>query len=153
LKTRLQRAQRQLKNVLKRLPANFKVNIVAYSGHVKIWRGSEGDKGPSLHVLNDANRKAACDFVDQFRADGVTATDTALLRGYEVEGARCFYLLSDGFATHDGRTPVPTEEILGVIEDYKDRHVIIHTLGFRGADVDMMQQVAKATGGKYSDIK
>ena len=70
-----------------------------------------------------------------------------------MRGARCFYLLSDGFATHDGRTPVPTSEIIAVLDEYKDRHVTVHTLGFEGADRDMMEEVARHTGGKYSDIK
>jgi hypothetical protein len=153
LKTRLQRAQRELKNVLSRLPANFKVNIVVYSSNVKVWRSGEGDKPAGLHVLSSKNRAEAKAFVDEFRADGVTCTDRALMRSFDVEGARCFYLLSDGFATHDGRTPVPTEQILGLIEEFKERHITIHTLGFQGADVQMMEAVADATGGKYSDIK
>ncbi len=153
LKTRLQRAQRELKYVINKLPANFKINVVAYSSNVKIWRAGQGDDGPGLFVLNAKNRKAACKFVDDFRADGVTATDTALLRAYDVNDARCFYLLSDGFATHNGRTPIPTSEMIAVLDEHKDRHVTVHTLGFEGADREMMQEVASHTGGKYSDIK
>lgn len=152
-KTRLQRAQKALKRVIKNLPARYKINIVAYSSRVKIWRANDGDNPPKLHDLNAKNRADACKFVDSFKADGVTATDTALLRAYEVDGARCFYLLSDGFATHDGTTPVPTDEILDVLKKHKDRHVAVHTMGFKGADRAMMKAVAKASNGKYSDIK
>ncbi|RMG08516.1 MAG: hypothetical protein D6731_21775, partial [Planctomycetota bacterium] len=153
LKTRLERAQRQLKKVIRRLPAGYKINIVAYSSRTKLWRAGEGDEPPQLHALTKANRDAACAFVDGFRADGVTATDAALRRAFSVDGARCFYLLSDGFATADGKTKIPTEDILAVIDEYgKDRRVTIHTLGFRGADVEMMKAVAEHTGGEYSDI-
>lgn len=152
-KTRLKRAQIALSKVLKNLPASYKVNIVAYSTHVKLWRAHDGDNPPGLHVLNAKNRAAAIKFVNSFKADGVTATDSALLRGYEVQGARCFYLLSDGFATHDGTTKVETEVILDVLKKHKDRHVIVHTLGFKGADREMMQALAKYSGGRYSDIK
>jgi hypothetical protein len=156
-KTRLQRAQEELKRVLNNLPATTKVNIVAYSSPntVSTWHGStDGTHPPQLYDMTDANRRDACTFVDQFRASGTTATSTALRRAFDVEGARCFYLLSDGFATDDGQTPIPTDEILQVIDELgKDRHVTIHTLGFRGADRDMMMAVARHTGGKYSDIR
>lgn len=153
LKTRMERAQRELVHVLKKLPANFKVNVIAYSSGVQLWRAHDGDIPPQLHPLNEPNRQAVIEWVQNLKASGTTATDTALLRGYEIDGARCFYLLSDGFPTHDGRTPVPTSDILAVLEKFKERHVIVHTLGFKGADRDMMQAVAKKSGGNYTDIQ
>lgn len=156
LKTRLERAQRQLVKVIKALPANFKINIVAYSSRVKIWPLSAKDTTgtPQLLPLTASNRKAAIEFVNSFKAHGVTATDTALRRAYEIEGARCFYLLSDGRATHDGSgTDVPTETILEVLEEFKAKHVTVHTLGFKGADVEMMKAVAEKGTGTYTDIK
>lgn len=154
--TRLERAKRELKSVLSNLPASTKVNIVAYSSpHViQMWRRGDGGGPPQLHAMTDANKRDACEFVDRFEASGTTATDLALNAAFDVEGARCFYLLSDGAATHDGTTPVPTEDIIRVIDERgKDRHVTIHTLGFKGADREMMMAVARHTGGKYSDIK
>ncbi len=151
--TRLERAKRQLKKVLEHLPASYQVNIVAYSSRVKIWRANEGDRPPQLHPLTDGNRREAIDFVEQFRADGTTATDLALLRAFDVENLRCVYLLSDGFATHDGQNKIPTEQILDVVAGVKERHITVHTLGFKQADVAMMKAVAEATGGEYSDIK
>ena len=156
LKTRLERAQRQLVQVIKKLPANFKINIVAFSSRVQIWPLSAKDTSgtPSLLPLTPSNRKAAIEFVNGFKAHGVTATDTALRRAYEIEGARCFYLLSDGRATHDGSgTDVPTETILEVLEEFKAKHVTVHTLGFKGADVEMMKAVAEKGTGTYTDIK
>lgn len=153
-KTRLERAQRELKKVIQALPEGVKINVVAYSSQVKLWRAGDGDAPPTVHAMSKANKDAACEFVDSFTADGVTVTDDALVRAFSVEGARCFYLLSDGAPTHDGTTIVPTEDILRVVADYsKDRKVTIHTLGFRGADRDMMQRLAEQTGGKYSDIE
>ena len=152
-KTRLQRAQRALKKVINKLPSNYKINIIAYSTRVKIWRANDRDTPPKLWALTPAIRKDACKFVDSFAASGVTATDTSLVRAFDVEGARCFYLLSDGAPTHDGTTPVPTEDILSVLREKKSRHVIVHTLGFKGADRAMMKAVAKETVGRYSDIR
>ena len=84
----------------------------------------------------------------------MTVTHHALRDAFAVEGARCFYLLSDGFATANGTDPIPTSEILGVIDsEGAGRHVTIHTMGFEGADRAMMRAVADHTGGRYSDIR
>jgi hypothetical protein len=154
LLTRLQRAQRQLRKVIKQLPASFKINIVKYDGHVSMWRSFDGDKPAQLHALNAKNRKSAIDYVNTFKPGGVTDTGAALRRAYEVEGARCFYLLSDGKATINGRDKIPTPEIIAVMDEFKSQHVTVHTLGFKAeADVVMMKALAKHTGGKYSDIE
>lgn len=153
---RLERAKRELKSVLSNLPPATKVNIVAYSSPhtIQMWRRGDGDGPPELHPMNEANKREACEFVERFQANGTTATDLALATAFDVDGARCFYLLSDGAATHDGTTPVATEDILAVIDNRgKDRHITIHTLGFKGADREMMIAVARHTGGKYSDIR
>ncbi len=150
-RSRMERAKRELKKVLKGLPKGTRANIVAFSTSVKIWKGGFP---PVLHLLDDATRDEACKWVDTLSADGTTATDDALSRAFEVEGARCFYLLSDGEPTKDGQTRIPTETILKLIEEKNGtRKVRIHTLGFVGADVDFMKAVAAATGGEYSDIK
>lgn len=154
-KTRLERAKKELQSVLSNLPQATKVNIIAYSSPHSVQMWKRGDNGPpELHPMTEANKREACEFVERFQANGTTATDLALSSAFDVEGARCFYLLSDGTATHDGTTPVPTEDIISVIDTRgKDRHVTIHTLGFKGADREMMMEVARHTGGRYSDIR
>jgi hypothetical protein len=153
---RLDRAKRELESVLMNLPATTKVNIVTYSSpsDIQLWKGAAGDKPPQVHALSEENKKSAVAFVKGETARGTTATDMALARAFGVDGARCFYLLSDGAATHDGTTPVPLEEIIGLIDSLgKDRNVTIHTLGFQGADREAMMAIARHTGGKYSDIR
>jgi len=155
-KTRLERAKRELQSVLSNLPETTKINIVGYSSPhaVQMWKREESGGAPQVHAMTAANKREACEFVEHFQANGTTATDLALASAFDVEGARCFYLLSDGFATHDGTTPVETADILAVIDEKgKDRHVTVHTLGFRGADKEMMMALARHTGGKYSDIR
>ena len=150
-RSRIARAKRELKKVLKGLPKTAKVNLISFSTSVRLWKGGYP---PTLHALDDATREEAMKFVDSFQAEGTTVTDEALTRAFDVEGARCFYLLSDGEPTKDGTTRIPTETILKLIEEKNaSRHVRIHTLGFKGADVDFMKAVAHATGGEYADIK
>ncbi len=147
--SRIERAKRELVKVLEGLPSSTKFNIVSYSTDVQFWQ-PEG-----LHALNSSNKKKAIDWVNKLAASGVTVTDRALVRTFDqIKDARCIYLLSDGFATHDGKTPVPTEEILSQVRDKnRFRRVHVNTLGFPQADVEMMQALAKETGGTYSDIK
>ena len=152
--TRLERAQIALKNVIDRLPEGYKINIVAYSSRTKMWKGISGDGPAELHELDAAARAEAKEWIDTLKPQGVTVTHHALRDAFAVEGARCFYLLSDGFATANGTDPIPTSEILGVIDsEGAGRHVTIHTMGFEGADRAMMRAVADHTGGRYSDIR
>ena len=154
-KTRMERAQIALKEMLKRLPPDFKINLVAYDTDVRVWRSSDEPGQPyPLVDMNEKNRQDAIEWMDKQRASGVTVTDDAIARAFDIKGARCFYVLSDGFVTHDGQTQIPTEQILQMIRrNNAERHVIIHTMGFEGADREMMQAVAEAAGGKYSDIR
>lgn len=153
-KTRMERAKIALTEMLKRLPPHMKINLVCYDTDVRTWRGSLDGKPPELHDMNEKNRQAAIEWIDKQGPKGVTVTDDAIKAAFDVKGVRCIYVLSDGFCTHDGQTQVPTEQILDMIRQQNgERHVIIHTLGFEGADKAMMEAVAAATGGRYSDIR
>jgi hypothetical protein len=153
-RSRIERAKRELKKVLRGLPPAARFNLIAFSTATRLWRGSEDGKPPRLQECNDKNREEAFKFIDTLEANGTTATDDALERAFQIEGARCFYLLSDGEPTKDGKNRIPTETILDLIAKHNEkRHVRIHTLGFVGADPEFMRAVSKATNGKYSDIK
>lgn len=149
-RSRIERAKRELVKVLKGLPKTTKVNLIAYSSDTHYWR--EGPP-PVLHALTDPVREEAIEWVEALKARGATATDDGLARAFDVEGARCIYLLSDGVPSR-GRDRIPTKTILDLIHDRNSvRKLHVHTLGFVGADREFMQAVAKAGGGEYSDIK
>jgi hypothetical protein len=154
---RINRAKKELKKVLEGLArAKARVNVIAYSTDVTAW------KPEGLHELTAENLRTACAFVDGFKADGVTATDSALEWAFaNAPGADCFYLISDGFATHDGTSKIPSKRIVDEVNELnRIRHVQINTLGFispfgtaPGADPELMQMLADATGGTYAEIK
>ncbi|GIW72254.1 MAG: hypothetical protein KatS3mg102_1796 [Planctomycetota bacterium] len=155
---RIARAKKELVRTLEQLAAaGAQVNICAYSTFTQWW------KPEGLHRLTPQELASAKAFVDSFVAEGVTATDTALLEAFRVAPeADCFYLISDGFATHDGTTKVPTAEILrAVAEANRLRKVQINTLGFLpnpdvvndGADPELMGALAEQTGGTYTQIR
>lgn len=145
---RIERAKRELKRVIKALPESTQINIVAYSSVARIW------KPKGLHKLTAKAKTEAVSFVDGFRAEGVTATDEALRRAFRVEGARCFYLLSDGKPSLGEGNDIPPSQIYSLVEEEnKLLKIRIYTLGFRGADQSFMQELAKRTGGTYRDIR
>ncbi len=154
---RINRAKKELKRVLDELAKRgARVNLIAYSTDVELWKKPGG-----LHPLNAANLRSAHAFVDSFKPEGVTATDAALEVAFEaIPEADCIYLISDGFATHDGTTKIPTDLIVQRVRELNRlRHVQINTLGFvspvgaPSADRELMEALAEATGGTYSEIR
>lgn len=151
-KNRLQKAQAELKKVIEKLPAYFKINIIAYDHEVQYWRPGQGGAVPGLHALDAANKADALRFVDTFQPRGATATHHALEAAYKIENARLFFLLSDGAPwLNDQR--VPPEEVLAVVDRNADKAVVINTMAFPGVPKDMMKQIADKTGGTYRDIQ
>jgi hypothetical protein len=145
---RIARAKNELKRVVKALPASIQINIIAYSSGVTIWK----EKG--LVKLNAKNKTGAMSFIDKLEAFGVTQTDTALSRSFKVDGARCVYLLSDGKPSRGQGDDIDPNDIYQQVErENKLLKIRIFTLGFRGADTTFMRELAKKTGGKYSNIK
>jgi hypothetical protein len=155
---RIYRARKELIKTLEGLAAQgAEANVIAYSTDVKMW------KPEGVHKLGAENLKEAKAFVDAFVAEGVTATDTALMYAFErCKDADCFYLISDGFATHDGQSKVPSRDILErVAEANRLLKIQVNTLGFAanahvdndGADAELMTGLAAQTGGTYTEIR
>lgn len=151
-KNRLQKAQAELKKVIEKLPAYFKINIIAYDHEVQYWRPGEEGKVPALHALDATNKADALRFVDTFQPRGATATHHALEAAYKVENARLIFLLSDGAPWMNDK-PVPPAEVLAVVDRNADKGVVINTMAFPGVPKDMMKQIADKTGGTYRDIQ
>lgn len=148
-KNRLERAQAELKKVLSKLPAYYKVNVIVFDDRIEMWRTAEP---PVLHPLEPANRAEALTYVDGFQPRGATNTVGALERAFQVENVRCIYLLSDGAPYMDGKN-VPADDVLAVVQRNADKGVVIHTLAFPGVPKDMMKAIADRTGGTYRDIQ
>ena len=146
---RIRRAKKELIKVIQSLQSDQYFNVIAYSSDVWVW----SKKG--CLKATEKNKRSAIEFVKKFKAEGVTVTDLALARAYEINPrAECFYLLSDGAPTRDGQNIIPTEEILELVLKYdRFRKVRIYTLGFPGAPQDFMRALANLTGGLYRDIQ
>jgi hypothetical protein len=154
-RNRMFRARKEVSKLLEGLArAKGKANIIAYSTSVSLW------KPEGLHDIsaNLANAKA---FVEGLKPDGVTSTDIAISTAFDIApDADCYYLISDGKATHDGQVFIPAARIIYEVEKRNRlRKVQINTFGFiapntdQVADVPLMTGLAEMTGGTYTEIR
>lgn len=157
-RNRMFRAKKAIQSLLDELAkAKGKVNLVDYGTSPSSWREKD------LHELNTANLSSLKKYVEELKPDGVTCTDRAFVTAFEIAPqADCFYLISDGKATHDGTNFIPAEKILDEVEKLnRVRKVQINTFGFippkgsrlEGADVPLMQGLAEKSGGTYTEIR
>jgi molecular chaperone GrpE (heat shock protein) len=151
-RTRIYRAKKELKKLIKQLPEDVRFNIVAFSKTVRIWSNS------GLKDANPANRDSARKFVDSFEAETTTWTDDAIEAAFKNLEADTIYLLSDGSPTHNGDPAVDSDELIKEIFDFvrkenRIRKIKINTLGFVGANRPFMQKLAHENGGEYKDIE
>jgi len=156
-RVRMTRAKKELVKLLEALAkAKGKVNIVAYSSDVTTWK----DQG--LHDLGGDTLRSAKAFVEGLSPEGVTATDSALETAFAIAPtAECIYLISDGKATQDGQTFIAASTIVKRVEQLnRVRKVQVSTFGFvpaggkgDSADVPLMQGLAEATGGVFTEIR
>lgn len=151
---RIIRAQKELSRTLRSLDSSVEFNVIAFSDEIVVW----SKKG--LRKATKDGKEKAVKFVERFEAAGTTWTDSALEAAYQLnDDAYCFYLLSDGTPTHEGgEEPGDTEAIMEDIYQMVPeldiyRRVRIHTLGFRGANVPFMEQLAEMTGGSFTEIR
>ena len=156
-RVRMTRAKKELVKLLEQLSKmKGKVNIIAYSTDVDCW------KPAGLHDLSGGALESAKKFVENLTPEGVTATDSALEMAVEIAPtAECIYLISDGKATQDGKVYIPASVIVKRVEVLnRPRKVQVSTFGFvpaggkgDSADVPLMQGLAEATGGVFTEIR
>ena len=154
---RIERAKKELAKVVASLPKDTRFNIMVYSTDVRAWQATK------LVVANSGNKKGASGFVMGLSATGVTCTQDALEKAFEVKEADTFYLLSDGAPTSkDGQALPPTgqkpedESMEKIYERVKQlnrlRRIKIHTLAFEGAYKPFMTRLAADNQGDYRSI-
>lgn len=152
--TRLEVAQRELKNALGGLPEEATFNIVRYA--FDVWDWQPRPQTMSVDVRTDANAH-----VDGLVANGGTNIFGSLQRAFELAGVRdgdswsepvfdTIFLLSDGLPT----VGVTTEanEILAFVEERnRSAGIVIHTIGLSHEhDVYLMRSLAEQNGGIYA---
>ncbi len=153
---RMFRAKRELARVVKALPSDIHFNIIDYSSDVRSWK-----KG--MVVASDSNKKAAVEYIDELKAEGITVTDMALEEAFADLNVDTIYLLTDGAPTHMSSAgpasalPEDARQIIAEIHARTTelnflRGVRIFTLGFLGAHEEFLKKLSAENAGSYVAI-
>ncbi|MEM7166836.1 MAG: VWA domain-containing protein [Planctomycetota bacterium] len=147
--SRMERAKRELIQVILELRDDVQFNIVSFNTVVTVWKDGK------LVKATKSNKERAIKFIRSWQPNKYTNTQGALMRAFEVEDADTIFLLSDGSPTdlEEGEV-IETDPIIEAVKKVnRFRRVTIHTLGFRGANVGFMKKLARDHHGTYSSIR
>lgn len=170
---RFEKARDQLKDLVMRLDENKVLfNIIAYSSNVRRW-----NKQAPLVQANAANKKLACQFLDDSRPGGGTQTmsgmEEALREVAFINGVETIFLITDGAPQPMMHSNVKTiAELPKGNSDIRRRmkwinqvlKVRIHTIGIytriagdppeqdAAGMKDFLQGVAKDNDGTYKEV-
>lgn len=152
---RINRAKKELTQVVQALPEGKKFNIIAYSSEVRPWK-------KVLTPVAAEARKEALEFIAGLVADGITVTDEALEAAFSDLAVDTIYLITDGAPTHVGGSgpelpPDAPEIIEGIHRRVREvnyfRGVRIFTLGFPEAEEKFLKKLAADNSGVYTPIR
>jgi len=156
---RLETAQKELQQVLERLPATTKFDVVTFSDAAQAWAGKLGFATPETV-------RRAVRFVERLEVVNGTNTYDALRRALEDEEADTVFFLSDGSPTV-GPVVDPEQILTDVRERNRWRRVRIHTIALtRGeapavfqasedpvAAASFMRRLAKENDGEFREVR
>jgi len=152
---RMYRAKTELAKVIRALPEDVRFNIINYASDVASWK-------KSMVPASDANKKAAVEYVEALKADGITVTDMAVEEAFADLQLDTVYLITDGAPTHIGQmgpglpedAPALIRAIHARVEELNFlRGVRIFTLGFPEAEEEFLKKLSATHGGTYAPIK
>ena len=159
---RMEMAKRELKKCITAVKSDTLFNIVTFNTETKSWK-------KKAFLATPKNKKNAIKFTDDLRfiERGNTNTQGALDHAFRADKkTNTIFFLSDGLPSMDGMVNDPTGPILDrVFRINRFRKIKINTFGFDSRRQDgqisghletaneFLKQLAKATGGTYSDMK
>ncbi len=152
---RINRARKELVKVVKNLPDDVRFNIIPYSTEVSPWK-------KSLTKADSKNKKAAIQFIEGLKAEGVTFTDEALEIAFSDLSVDTVFLITDGAPTHQGGRssvrPSDADAIITYIHKRMQvlnflRGVRVFTLGFPEAEEEFLKKLSKDHSGNYTPIE
>lgn len=144
--SRIDLVKGELNKAIKELRAKTFFSTIAFSSVIIPW-----DK--KLLPASARNKVKAMSFVDRFQASGATWTKEALEKAFSYKHANTFVLLSDGAPAKAGQEVSTKEIIEWVTHTNRFRKATIHTIGFSGANIPFMKELAEKNNGTYREIK
>lgn len=130
--SKLEYARKELARVIRNLPSETKFNIIAFSSDVRQWSKTFAPAKPG-------NQKDAVRFLDSLVPSGETYMTKAFETAFESGGPEAIYFISDG-KPHEKGKPVKAETVIEKVEFLnRFRKASIHTIGFKGVDIELMK--------------
>jgi Ca-activated chloride channel family protein len=136
-----------LKSLVERLQPTDTLGIVVYAGYEAVL----------LEPTAIEDKSAILDVIDGLAAGGSTAGEAGLRAAYDLaegafrpEGINRVVLCTDG----DFNVGATGEELLGMIEDFRDRDIFLTALGYGMGNYNdaTMEQLADRGNGNYAYI-
>ncbi len=146
---RLHRTQVELKKTIESLTPDTRFTVMAFNHEIKLLSESPQYAAPAF-------KRKAKDFVDGFKPEGETWTDTAVEKAFGLKDQiDTIYLLSDGAPQRKGKM-LPTDEIAQTVKE-KNRFlkIKIYTVGFQQGGSKMHEflgALARDSGGTYKRL-
>ena len=147
---RIERAKRQLRRLVNAFPGDTFFNIVRFSTDSAAW------KPKKILPANPGNKRDSLKFIENLKANGVTAAYKALVTAFECSEADTIYFISDGSPTDDQGQPLQQAAIQQLLDKVKQlnkfRKVKVNTIGLKGSSRSFMSALADLTGGEFKQV-
>jgi len=148
---RLKRVQAELIRVIAKLPKDMEFGIVVFNHEIQSWQDGK------LVRSTPANKTKAIKFVKDFKAEGTTQTDEALLQAFSYNKINTIFLLSDGAPRSRDDVKIPTAPILDwVRKENRFRRIRINAITFEQCGKSLrafMRKLATRTKGQYKELR
>ncbi|MHC4663865.1 MAG: VWA domain-containing protein, partial [Planctomycetota bacterium] len=139
---KLDRAVKELGKVIGKLDKGVKFNLLVFSNGVKTWQ-------KTLIRANRKSKKAAIKFLEELSPSGETFMTQAFEKAFEMNDFDTLCFISDGAPRENGK-PVEPKTVLDKMESMNCfRKIRIFTVGFKGADIELMEKLAELGCGAF----
>ncbi|MBN1419371.1 MAG: VWA domain-containing protein [Planctomycetes bacterium] len=147
---RLRRVQAELIRVIQGLDESTMFNIITFCHKIIPFNDQPV-------AATRTNKLRAIQFVEGFRAEGQTYTDTVLERAFAMKDrVDTIFLLSDGAPRRDDKL-LDTGPILEMVRrENRFKKIIINTVGFEQAGTKLrrfMAELARQNNGEYKELR
>ena len=147
MKSRMDRAEDELRGALRGLRPGETFNIVAFSGGSQVF-------DPDMAEATPGTLQRASAFLHDLEASGDTDLEDAVVRALMLRDVNEVVILTDGVPTLGEKDP---EKLASALRRFNTRHARISTIGLVGRDLNgkdnsfdatqLLQQIARDSGG------
>lgn len=142
---RIDIAKQELAQAITNLEPGTLFNVLAFSSSVMLWQKD------GVVPADDANRKAALEWVDRLGANGATNLYDSLKAAFADPDVDTIFVMSDGEPTN-GEVIDPFKIREDIAFWNRHRKVAIHTIAI-GGTLEILEWLARDSGGRYLQMR